>query len=116
MRLGKIVADGLKEFAEDLTANEKVSTKYNMRRVVVDLQPETYGPNEVRDIRRTLNASQSVFAMLLGVSVKSVQKWEQGETTPSSMACRFMDEIAQSPEHFRHRIEESIKVREEPVS
>ena len=62
-----------------------------------------------------LSASQSVFAILLEAWVKTVQKWEQGEQAPGPMACRFTDEISQNPEHFRHRIEESIKVKQEPV-
>ena len=67
----------------------------------------------MRRVRQTLEASQGVFAALLGVSVKSVQKWEQGEQTPGAMACRFMDEIAEDPEHFRRRLQESIRTKTE---
>lgn len=115
-RLGQIVAEGLKEFADDLEKGGKISTRYNMRKVVIDLKPQVYGPDEVRKVREILEASQAVLAVLLGVSVKAVQKWEQGEQAPCAMACRFMDEISSDPDHFKRRLEESIRIKGETTA
>ena len=49
--------------------------------------------------------------MFLGVSVKTVQAWEQGLQTPPKMACRFMDEIRHDPEHWIERLKEAICVK-----
>ena len=46
---------------------------------VVNLPP-------VRDIRRKVGLSQSRFATLLGVSVRTLQDWEQGRRAPSGAA------------------------------
>jgi putative transcriptional regulator len=40
----------------------------------------------VRDIRRKVSLSQSRFAALLGVSVRTLQDWEQGRRAPSGAA------------------------------
>lgn len=112
-RYGKLLTEGLREFADDLQSGKQISARYNLRKVVVDLKPKTYAAEDVRRVREVLEASQSVFAALLGVSVKSVQKWEQGEQAPGPMACRFMDEIAEDPEHFRRRLQASIRMKTE---
>lgn len=43
-------------------------------------------PSEIVNLRRTLGLSQSGLAMRLGVSVKTVQSWEQDARKPSSPA------------------------------
>jgi putative transcriptional regulator len=40
----------------------------------------------VGDIRRKVGLSQSRFAALLGVSVRTLQDWEQGRRAPSGAA------------------------------
>ncbi len=40
----------------------------------------------VREIRRKVDLSQSRFAALLGVSVRTLQDWEQGRRAPSGAA------------------------------
>ena len=40
----------------------------------------------VADIREKTGLSQSRFAALLGVSVRTLQDWEQGRRTPSGAA------------------------------
>jgi putative transcriptional regulator len=81
-----------------------------VRRVVLDLEPQTYTPEQIRAVRKLLNVSQSIFAQLLGVSVKAVQKWERGGV-PSDIACRFMDEIRRDPNYWKKRLKDSMKVQ-----
>lgn len=109
--IGKEIIEGLQEFAEVLEKDEVVSEKFTCRRVVVDLDPTEYDPADVLATRRLLRASQPVFARFLGVSPKTVRGWEQGATTPSDMACRFMDEIQRNPEYWRTRLRESVKFK-----
>ena len=40
----------------------------------------------IADIRRRVGLSQSEFANLLGVSVRTLQEWEQGRRMPSGPA------------------------------
>ncbi len=43
-------------------------------------------PGPVKDIREKLGISQSAFASLLGVSVRTLQDWEQNRREPSGAA------------------------------
>lgn len=43
-------------------------------------------PGPVKDIREKLGLSQSAFASLLGVSVRTLQDWEQKRREPSGAA------------------------------
>ena len=43
-------------------------------------------PPNVKDIRAKIGLSQSAFAGLLGVSVRTLQEWEQGRRTPKGPA------------------------------
>jgi len=41
-----------------------------------------YDPIDVKRIREKLRASQSQFAMMIGVSISTLQNWEQGRRKP----------------------------------
>lgn len=86
--------------------------RFTCRTFVLDLEPASYNPNDVKSTRKLLSASQGMFAKFLGVSIKTVRAWEQGTNTPSDMACRFMDEIRRNPDYWRSRLRESVRVKE----
>lgn len=44
------------------------------------------GPSSVKSVRHKLALSQSAFASLLGVSIRTLQDWEQGRRKPSGAA------------------------------
>lgn len=75
-----------------------------LRTVSLDLQIQDLSTEQIKAIRLSLNVSQSIMAKLLGVSVLTVQSWEQGSRKPSPMACRFLDEIAKYPAHWKKRL------------
>lgn len=51
-------------------------------------------------IRSRLKLSQSAFAGLMGVSVRTVQDWEQGRRKPSGPAVALLRIAEQKPEIF----------------
>lgn len=51
-------------------------------------------------IRAKLNLSQAAFAGLMGVSVRTVQDWEQGRRKPSGPAEALLRIAEQKPEVF----------------
>lgn len=60
----------------------------------------------IREIRKSLNVSQGVFAKYLNVTPSTVQKWEQGSVKPQSAALKLLTlvaergaEILSEPEH-----------------
>ncbi|MCJ8346229.1 helix-turn-helix domain-containing protein [bacterium] len=54
--------------------------------------------SSVIDIRKRTCLSQSKFALLIGVSLKTVQNWEQGIRTPNGAAKTLLKLIDHEPE------------------
>ncbi len=57
-------------------------------------------PAPVRVIRTKLKLSQSAFAGLMGVSVRTIQDWEQGRRKPSGPAIALLRIAEQKPDVF----------------
>jgi len=52
---------------------------------------------EVSQIRERTGLSQARFAQLLGVSVRTLQEWEQGRRAPSGAARTLLQIAAKNP-------------------
>jgi putative transcriptional regulator len=48
----------------------------------------------VHELRRRLNMTQEEFAHAIGVTVSTVNRWENGHIEPSRLARRAMDGLA----------------------
>ena len=57
-------------------------------------------PGAPREIRARMGVSQAAFAGMMGVSVRTVQDWEQGRRRPSGPAEAFLRIAEQKPEVF----------------
>ncbi|MBS0287398.1 MAG: type II toxin-antitoxin system MqsA family antitoxin [Proteobacteria bacterium] len=57
-------------------------------------------PDDVVKIRQNLALSQSAFSALLGVSVRTLQDWEQGRRTPRGPALSLLRIAKEHPEVF----------------
>ena len=57
-------------------------------------------PSHPKEIRARLNLSQSAFAGLMGVSVRTVQDWEQSRREPSGPAKSLLRIAEQHPDVF----------------
>lgn len=57
-------------------------------------------PAPPKVIRTRLKLSQSAFAGLMGVSLRTVQDWEQGRRKPSGPAVALLQIVEQRPEVF----------------
>jgi putative transcriptional regulator len=105
----KIVA-ALERFRDAIEVGTPIAQCYTVQRVKLDLTPRMFGPDEVKRIRAMIGVSQPIFGQFLGVDVKTVRSWEQGRREPSGMACRFLEEIQASPEHWRSRLDAVLRV------
>lgn len=101
---GDEVVNSFRDFFACVDAGEPMT----LRTVALDLHIHEYTAEEIQQIRQSLNISQAVMAKFLGVSVLTIQSWEQGLRKPSPMACRFLDEIARSPEHWQKRLRKAV--------
>lgn len=106
--IGDKIISRLEGFTTALKQGEKLEGRFNSRTVELDLEPRSYGSEEVKSVRKILGVSQSIFAKFLGVKVKTVQSWEQQTVSPPGMARRFMDEISLNPSLWKKRLEQSI--------
>ena len=55
-------------------------------------------PVDVRAIRQKLAKPQSEFARMIGVSVATLQNWEQGRRRPEGLARALLKVASKSPE------------------
>lgn len=56
-----------------------------------------FAPVDVKAIRRQLRKSQSEFACMIGVSVATLQNWEQGRRRPEGPARALLKVAAVNP-------------------
>jgi putative transcriptional regulator len=71
--------------------------KLNLRTTEVPVRPPSWHARQVVQLRQQLNMSQSVFAQMVNVSLKTVQSWEQGERQPSQAALRLLQILEARP-------------------
>jgi len=69
-----------RDIGQELLEGIKAIKKGQGLRATVDL------PSDVKAIRSKIGLSQSAFAGLLGVSIRTLQEWEQGRRTPKGPA------------------------------
>lgn len=55
-------------------------------------------PPEIKSVRDKLNVSQNEFAMMIGVSVRTLQNWEQGRRTPEGPAKALLRIASRNPQ------------------
>lgn len=56
-----------------------------------------FNPVMVRNIRLKLHASQSAFAHMIGVSIDTLQNWEQGRRKPEGPALALLKVADRNP-------------------
>ena len=57
----------------------------------------TFRPTDVKSIREKLNASQTEFALMIGVSVATLRNWEQGRRMPDGQALALLRVATRNP-------------------
>ncbi|HIJ40074.1 MAG TPA: helix-turn-helix domain-containing protein [Deltaproteobacteria bacterium] len=54
-------------------------------------------PPEIKTVRERLNVSQNQFALMIGVSVRTLQNWEQGRRKPEGPAKALLRIASRNP-------------------
>lgn len=86
--IGLEILDGIKEIKAFKEGNADLVTR------------KLSEPSNPKEIRARLNLSQSAFASLMGVSVRTVQDWEQDRREPRGPAKSLLWIAEQHPEVF----------------
>lgn len=59
--------------------------------------PSALGPSEVKEIRYKLKQSQGEFADMIGVTLGTLQKWEEGRAFPDGPALALLRVASKNP-------------------
>ena len=86
--IGVEILEGIREIKAHKAGKESLRT-HTLKR-----------PDSPQRIRAKLELSQAAFASLMGVSLRTVQDWEQGRRTPSGPAEALLRIAEQHPEVF----------------
>ena len=93
--IAKAVDAEMEQFQSDLLQSvRQMKAGKAARTSVVVLTPAA-------DARAKVGVSQSEFATLLGVSVRTLQDWEQGRRKPSGAAKTLLRIAARTPDAIR---------------
>ena len=85
--------EGLKKGLEDAIEFEKGKKILKTHLVELPEPPKEYSAKDIQKIREKGNYSQSVFALILNVSIRTVQSWEIGARNPTHSALRLLEII-----------------------
>jgi len=86
--IGKEILEGIREIKAFKEGKVNLVTR------------ELSEPSHPKEIRARLNLSQAAFAGLMGVSVRTVQDWEQDRREPSGPAKSLLRIAEQHPDVF----------------
>jgi putative transcriptional regulator len=87
----------LKEALEDVR-DYRAGVRTDLRVTELPAPPKRIAPAEIRRIRASLNASQTVFAVYLNVSPNAVRSWEQGTRRPQHAALKLLAIAKKNPQ------------------
>ncbi len=86
--IGAEIVAGLKEFRD----NPKKLKRYE------------FAPSDVKAIRHKFGMSQQQFADFLMISVRTLQKWEQGERDPDGASHTLLRVMEKEPEAVKRAL------------
>jgi len=90
------VFDHLRESLQDVLAFEQ-GREVNLRVAELPPRPRKLQPRDIRAIRRSLNASQALFATFLNVSPNTIRSWEQGTRRPHGADLKLLSIAKKNP-------------------
>jgi putative transcriptional regulator len=96
--------DELKQGLEEVSAHQK--GKITLRTHQIKKKPRlSVDAALIRKLREKYHMSRGVFAVKLRVSVRTLEKWEQGETIPNDQAAALILMLQKYPDTLK-RLEE----------
>ena len=97
-----------KELFEELVGSIKQAGKIH-RGEMKPSREFVFEPDDVRAIRAKLHKSQSEFARMIGVSVATLQNWEQGRRQPEGPARALLIVASKAPTVVAKALAEAMR-------
>ena len=63
-----------------------------------------FSPLDIKEIRHKLDKSQREFALMIGVSVTTLQNWEQGRRRPEGPARALLQVASKNPDAVKEAL------------
>ena len=104
------IKNAISETVQDLI-NSGVKTSFTekeLNSLGVDIPEVRLSISQIKEIRKNLRLSQSVFARLLNVSPSSIRQWEQGKRKPTGSTQILLDLLNRSPHLLDYRLTAKI--------
>jgi len=101
--IARMVASGF-ELCDQLAAGVRLEHAAKVTWVRLPIVPSVYGPDDVRRVRETLNATQADLAAFLGSSLSTVRSWEQGQRPVPKVVRRYLDDLLAYPQLWTDRM------------
>lgn len=57
-----------------------------------------FSPLDIKKVRQSLKVSQSVFSRMIGVTISTLQNWEQGRRSPNGPARALLTVAEKNPD------------------
>ena len=89
------VLDGFREVREHRAGKRTLKTVRVEPRPLPELTPEV-----IRSIRERLDVSRAVFAHMIRVPIRTVERWEQGRSSPPESATALILMAQKYPDTF----------------
>jgi len=86
-------SEKLKRGLEEILDYERGKKTLRSKWIEFPDPPMEYRAKEIKKIRKKGDYSQGVFAVILNVSIRTVQSWESGVRIPSHSALRLLEII-----------------------
>lgn len=90
------VYEGIMQGLNEALEYEKGNLKAKTVKLSVAPLPDIES-SEIKDIRKSLDMTQVMFAAVIGVSTKTVEAWENGINVPSGVARRMLSLLQLDP-------------------
>ena len=85
-----------------LEINDHKSGKMTLRTHKIEKKPHpTITPKIILDTREKLHMSRALFALKLGISARTLEKWEQGKTIPNDQAVTLILLVRKYPDMLK---------------
>jgi putative transcriptional regulator len=82
---------------ERASSSKERASALDLRSATLPAAPKPLKPAEIRALRTSMNASQSLFARLLNVSSNAVESWEQGLREPRQATLKLLHVARKNP-------------------
>ena len=91
------IMQGLQEALAFVSGDHSVDV--TVHKMSIASVPDSFTPDEIKEIRLNAKMTQSVFASCIGVTKKAVEAWEGGRSKPDGAARRTLGLLKQNPRY-----------------